>query len=86
MKKPGRFGHVPLGEICERCFLDSPNIIVENVCCSKRQLWSIFWCVDCGEKGLVNVSIHHKVLEIYPWDEKAPAAKLWVRDFLGWDR
>lgn len=74
-----RFERVPLGSICQKCFLDSPNIVVEPVCASNRQLWSVFWCVDCGAKGLVNVSVHHNRLEIYRWSGKVAATHLWLR-------
>lgn len=83
--KPGRFGTIPLGKLCNRCTLQSPNIIVEPVCSSQRQLWSIFWCVDCGMKGMMNVSIASNVLELYTWNPKAPVARHWLRDWIGWD-
>lgn len=84
-RKPGRFGKVPMGSICGKCTLESPNIIVEPVCSSQRQLWSIVWCVECGVKAMLNVSVNENVLELYEWNSKAPVARLWIRDWTGWD-
>lgn len=84
-KKPGRFGKIPLGKLCDRCNLESPNIVVEMVCASQRQLWSVVWCIDCGMKGLMNVSINENVLELYHWNANAPVARHWLREWAGWD-
>lgn len=80
-----RFGCVPLGELCEKCNLDSPNIVVQSVCSSQRQLWSIFFCLDCGMRGLMNVSVNENILELYQWNSNAPAAKYWCSDWAGDD-
>jgi hypothetical protein len=85
MKKAGRFGSVPLGEMCESCTLDSPRIMIEPVCASKRQLWSVFWCIDCKVRGLINISVHHPLLEIYQWNEKSPVVQNWIKQWSGWD-
>lgn len=85
MTKPGRFGKVPLGELCERCTLDSPCIMIEPVCASKRQLWSVFWCIECKVRGLINISAHHPLLEIYRWSDSSPVVQNWIKQWSGWD-
>ena len=84
MKKPGRFGNVQI-PTCESCTLDSPRIVVEPVCSSKRQLWCVFWCIDCKKRGTINVSVHNPILEIYRWNDKSPVVQLWMRQWSGWD-
>ena len=85
MNKPGRFGEVSLGELCKKCTLSSPNIVVEPVCASIRQLWSVFWCLNCRVRGLINVSTYHPNLEIYRWNDKSPIVQNWMRQWGGWD-
>lgn len=75
----------PLDGICDRCTLGSPNIFVEPICSSQRQLWSVFYCVECQVKGLVNVSIYHPIVNIYQWSDRAPAAIYWTREWNGED-
>ena len=85
MKKHGRFGDVKLGELCAKCTLSSPNIVTVPVCTSSRQLWSIFYCINCPVKGLINVSVYHPNLEIYRWNSKSPVVQNWSRNWDGWD-
>lgn len=72
----GRFGPVRLGTICDKCTIDSPCIVRRPVCCSSRQLWEVFFCVDCRQKGLINVSVRTNQLAVFSWDENSPIAQL----------
>lgn len=85
LERKGDYGTIPLGKICDKCNLDSPNIVIEPVCGSHSQLWEIFYCVDCEVKGFVNVSAHHHTLSIFKWNKDVPVAIHWLREWKGLD-
>ena len=80
-KRKPPFGKIPLGDkICKKCTLDSDCLVRVVVSCSERQLWEAFWCVDCDAKGLVNISIQFRNLQIYTWDPRSPIAQMAMAD------
>lgn len=83
---PGKFyGEIPIPSFCSSCTLDSECIVVEPVCCSVRQMWSIFFCLRCDVRGLINVSTYFPQLEIYKWKDDSPVVRNWIRIWRGWD-
>lgn len=79
-EKPGRFGHVKTTGVCEcpRSTIDSDNIVFEPVSVSGGGLWGMFFCINCGGTGGLNVSCEQRVLMTFTVKAVPSVADLWM--------
>lgn len=79
------FSRVKICDNCDDGFLDNPKIASDPVSSSVTQLWFMCFCVECGTRAMVNVSIEHPKMMVVPYDHTSAIVSLWTRPYRGQD-